>query len=96
MNAIEIRYKDLRSKLANTYSEQVVAQTVFGGGGGEGVGGGVHVRVLQEIGMDVLNEEACGIFARAGAKVTGERVRVGGDIGLVKSTQANWNPASRS
>ena len=35
MNAIEIRYKDLRSKLANTYSEQVVAQTVFGGGGGE-------------------------------------------------------------
>lgn len=33
MNAIEIRYKDLRSKLANTYSEQVVAPTTFGGRG---------------------------------------------------------------
>lgn len=35
MNAIEIRYKDLRSKLANTYSEQVVLPTVFGSGRGE-------------------------------------------------------------
>jgi phage FluMu protein Com len=33
MNAIEIRYKDLRTKLANTYSEQVVLPTVFGGRG---------------------------------------------------------------
>ncbi len=31
MNAIEIRYKDLRTKLATTYSEQVVLPTVFGG-----------------------------------------------------------------
>lgn len=33
MNAIEIRYKDLRSKLANTYSEQVVLPTIGGGRG---------------------------------------------------------------
>jgi hypothetical protein len=31
MNAIELRYKDLRSKLATTYSEQMVLPTVFGG-----------------------------------------------------------------
>ena len=33
MGAIEHRYKDLRQKLANTYSEQVVLPTVFGGRG---------------------------------------------------------------
>ncbi len=34
MNAIEIRYKDLRSKLANTYSEQVVLPTLIASGEG--------------------------------------------------------------
>ncbi len=38
------------------------------------------LRVLQEIGMDVVHAEARQIFERAGAKVTGERVRIGRDI----------------
>ena len=38
------------------------------------------LRVLQEIGMDVLYPEAREIFAGAGAKVDGERVRVGAEI----------------
>ena len=38
------------------------------------------LRVLQEIGMDVLYPEAREILARAGARVDGERVRIGGDI----------------
>jgi len=38
------------------------------------------LRVLQEIGMDVLLPEARQILGRAGAIVDGERVRIGGDI----------------
>ena len=38
------------------------------------------LRVLQEIGMDVLYPEAREILARAGARVDGDRVRIGGDI----------------
>jgi trimethylamine---corrinoid protein Co-methyltransferase len=38
------------------------------------------LRVLEEIGMDMLYPEAREIFARAGASVTGERVRIGRDI----------------
>src|SRR5688572_24304884 len=38
------------------------------------------LRVLQEIGMDVLLSEAREILARAGARVEGERVRIGADI----------------
>ncbi len=36
--------------------------------------------VLEEIGMDVLNKEAREIYAKAGARVEGERVRIGRDI----------------
>jgi len=32
MNAIEIRYKDLRTKLANTYAEQMVVASILRGG----------------------------------------------------------------
>ena len=38
------------------------------------------LQVLEEIGMEVLLAEARDIFARAGASVAGERVRVGRDI----------------
>ncbi|MFT3986129.1 trimethylamine methyltransferase family protein [Aestuariivirga sp.] len=38
------------------------------------------LRVLQEIGMDVLYPEAREILARAGARVDGERVRIGVEI----------------
>lgn len=38
------------------------------------------LRVLQEIGMDVLLPEARQILARAGASVDGERVRIGREI----------------
>ncbi len=38
------------------------------------------LRVLEEIGMDMLNEEARDILGRAGARVDGERVRIGRDI----------------
>jgi trimethylamine---corrinoid protein Co-methyltransferase len=43
----------------------------------------IHSRsldVLEEIGMDVLNKEAIRIYEKAGAKVDGERVRIGRDI----------------
>ena len=43
----------------------------------------IHSRaldVLEEIGMDVLNKEAIQIYAKAGAKVEGDRVRIGRDI----------------
>ncbi len=43
----------------------------------------IHQRsldVLEEIGMDVLNKEAISIYAKAGAKVSGDRVRIGRDI----------------
>jgi len=43
----------------------------------------IHSRaldVLEEIGMDVLNKEAISIYAKAGAKVEGDRVRIGRDI----------------
>ena len=43
----------------------------------------IHQRsldVLEEIGMDVLNKEAITLYAKAGAKVDGERVRIGRDI----------------
>src|SRR5262245_56121954 len=36
--------------------------------------------LLEEIGMDILDPEARQIFSRAGAKVDGERVRIGRDI----------------
>ena len=38
------------------------------------------LRVLEEIGMDVLYEEARDILKKAGARVEGERVRLGRDI----------------
>jgi trimethylamine--corrinoid protein Co-methyltransferase len=38
------------------------------------------LRVLQDIGMDILNTEARHILACAGAIVSGERVRIGSDI----------------
>ncbi|MCB1431146.1 MAG: trimethylamine methyltransferase family protein [Alphaproteobacteria bacterium] len=38
------------------------------------------LKVLQEIGMDVVYPEARDIFAKAGARVDGDRVRIGGDI----------------
>jgi trimethylamine--corrinoid protein Co-methyltransferase len=38
------------------------------------------LKVLEEIGMDVLLPEARDILARAGARVDGERVRIGRDI----------------
>ncbi len=38
------------------------------------------LRVLEEIGMDMLYPEAREIFARAGASITGERVRIGREI----------------
>jgi trimethylamine--corrinoid protein Co-methyltransferase len=38
------------------------------------------LKVLQEIGLDVLYPEAREIFAKAGAKVDGERVRLGAEI----------------
>lgn len=38
------------------------------------------LHVLQEIGMDVLLPEARGILAQAGAKVSGDRVRIGREI----------------
>ncbi len=37
------------------------------------------LKVLEDIGMDVLNPEARALFAAAGASVDGERVRIGGD-----------------
>ena len=41
---------------------------------------GASLDLLEEIGMDILYPEAREIFARAGAIVTGERVRIGRDI----------------
>jgi len=38
------------------------------------------LRVLEEIGMDILYPEARDILVRAGARVSGERVRIGRDI----------------
>lgn len=38
------------------------------------------LKVLEELGMDILLPEARDIFAKAGASVTGERVRIGRDI----------------
>jgi trimethylamine---corrinoid protein Co-methyltransferase len=38
------------------------------------------LRVLEEIGMDVVYPEACDIYRKAGARVDGERVRIGRDI----------------
>src|SRR5688572_15904664 len=38
------------------------------------------LRVLQEIGMDILLPEARQILAHAGASVDGERVRIGREI----------------
>lgn len=38
------------------------------------------LKVLEEIGMDVLLPEARDILQRAGARVSGERVRIGSDI----------------
>ncbi|MGE0148152.1 MAG: trimethylamine methyltransferase family protein, partial [Parvibaculaceae bacterium] len=43
----------------------------------------IHTRsldVLEEIGMDVLNQEAIELYRKAGARVEGERVRIGRDI----------------
>ena len=43
----------------------------------------IHIeslRVLQEIGMDVMHSEARDILAKAGANISGERVRIGRDI----------------
>ena len=38
------------------------------------------LKVLEEIGMDMIYPEARQIFARAGARIDGERVRIGRDI----------------
>src|SRR3954469_1675855 len=38
------------------------------------------LRVIEEIGMDVLLPEARDIYAKAGALMDGERVRIGSDI----------------
>jgi trimethylamine--corrinoid protein Co-methyltransferase len=38
------------------------------------------LKVLEQIGMDVLYPEARGILQKAGARVNGERVRIGRDI----------------
>ncbi len=38
------------------------------------------MRVLEDIGMDVVYPEAVEIFRRAGARITGDRVRIGRDI----------------
>ena len=38
------------------------------------------LQVLEEIGMDILYAEARDILARAGARVDGERVRIGREI----------------
>src|SRR5687767_122985 len=38
------------------------------------------LEVLEDIGMEVLLPEARDIFARAGASVTGDRVRIGRDV----------------
>jgi trimethylamine---corrinoid protein Co-methyltransferase len=38
------------------------------------------LRVLEDIGMDVLNGEARSILVAAGATADGERIRIGGDI----------------
>jgi trimethylamine---corrinoid protein Co-methyltransferase len=38
------------------------------------------LQVLEQIGMDILNPEAGEILGRAGARVEGERVRIGRDI----------------
>ena len=49
---------------------------------GEGVEA-VHngaMRILEEIGIEFLNEEALGLFRQAGAKVEGERVWLGRDF----------------
>ena len=43
----------------------------------------VHARsldILEEIGLDVLNKEAIRIYQKAGARVEGDRVRIGRDI----------------
>ncbi|CAN5457323.1 trimethylamine methyltransferase family protein [soil metagenome] len=43
----------------------------------------IHSRaldILEEIGMDVLNKEAIRLYQKAGATVTGDRVRIGRDI----------------
>src|SRR5262245_13084787 len=40
----------------------------------------LSLQVLEEIGMDVLHPEAREILARAGARVDGERVRIGREI----------------
>jgi trimethylamine--corrinoid protein Co-methyltransferase len=38
------------------------------------------MRILEEIGIDFLNEEALGLFAQAGAHVEGQTVRLGRDF----------------
>ena len=38
------------------------------------------LKVLEEIGMDVVYPEARDIYAKAGARISGERVRIGRDI----------------
>jgi trimethylamine--corrinoid protein Co-methyltransferase len=40
----------------------------------------LSLQVLEEIGMDMLHPEAREILARAGARVDGERVRIGREI----------------
>ncbi|MEM7632039.1 MAG: trimethylamine methyltransferase family protein [Pseudomonadota bacterium] len=37
------------------------------------------MRVLEEVGIEFLNEEACGLFAEAGCKVDGTNVKMGRD-----------------
>ena len=38
------------------------------------------LKVLEEIGMDIIHDEARDILEKAGALVSGERVRIGRDI----------------
>lgn len=38
------------------------------------------LKVLEEIGMDIIHDEARDLLAKAGARVEGERVRIGRDI----------------
>jgi trimethylamine--corrinoid protein Co-methyltransferase len=41
---------------------------------------GKSLLLLEEIGMDVLNPEARDLYRSAGARIDGERVRIGRDI----------------
>jgi trimethylamine--corrinoid protein Co-methyltransferase len=56
------------------------------------------LRVLQDIGMDILNVEAREILACAGAVVTGQRVRIGSDIidAVLKTPPAEFTLHARN